>query len=125
MKQLRKKISIILNGLNIVVGCVLLGYVMFRFSHKQYVMDDDVKEYCVSMHYDFKILDANENSFYNFYGVTREGKRVTFKIPKVWNLKGVYSVGDSICKISGDSVLRVVKSNGVVSLNLNELKFRK
>lgn len=52
MKQLRKKISIILNGLNIVVGCVLLGYVMFRFSHKQYVMDDDVKEYCVSMHYD-------------------------------------------------------------------------
>lgn len=125
MKQLRKKISIILNGLNIVVGCVLLGYVMFRFSHKQYVMDDDVKEYCVSMHYDFKILDANENSFYNFYGVTREGKRVTFKIPKVWNLKGVYSVGDSICKISGDSVLRVVKSNGVVSLSLNELKFRK
>lgn len=120
MKQLRKKISIILNGLNIVVGCVLLGYVMFRFSHKQYVIDDDVKEYCVSMHYNFKILDANENSFYNFYGVTREGKRVTFKIPKVWNLKGVYSVGDSICKISGDSVLRVVKSNGVVSLNLNE-----
>ena len=52
--------------------------------------------------------------------MTREGKRVTFKIPKVWNLKGVYSVGDSICKISGDSVLRVVKSNGIVSLSLNE-----
>ncbi len=120
MKQPRKKISIILNGLNIIVGCVLLGYVMFRFSHKQYVIDDDVKEYCVSMHYDFKILHANENSFYNFDGVTREGKQVTFKIPKVWNLKGVYSIGDSIYKVSGDSILYVVKKNAIVSLNLNE-----
>ena len=52
--------------------------------------------------------------------MTREGKQVTFKIPKVWNLKGVYSIGDSIYKVSGDSILYVVKKNAIVSLNLNE-----
>ena len=120
MNMSKKRFLLIFKVANLVVGFLLLVLVWYAFSSKQYLVDDDVVEYAVSMHYDFKILDANENSFYNFYGVTREGKRVTFKIPKVWNLKGVYSVGDSICKISGDSVLRVVKSNGVVSLNLNE-----
>lgn len=105
-------------AINIIVGCVLFGYIIYRFSNEQYVINDDVREYSVSMHYDFKILNAHENSFYNFDGMTREGKRVAFKIPKVWNLEGIYSVGDSICKFSGDSTLRVVKPCGVVLLKL-------
>lgn len=118
VEMTKKKLSFILKVINMFVGVAMLGYLMFRFSNKQYAIDDDVREYCVSMHYDFKILNANEDSFYNFDGMTREGKRVAFKIPKVWNLRGVYSVGDSICKVSGDSILHVVTPRGVVSLNL-------
>lgn len=44
---------------------------------------------------------------------------VKFKIPKVWNLKGVYSVGDSIFKVAGDSILRVVKPNETILLQMN------
>ncbi len=116
----RKKLSFILKVINMSVGVAILGYFMYCFSNKQYVIDEDVREYCVSMHYDFKILNASEDSFYNFDGMTREGKRVAFKIPKVWNLKGVYSIGDSICKVSGDSILRVVTPRGAVLLNMDQ-----
>ena len=116
----RKKLFLLLKGVNFLAGVAVLGFVLYWFSGKHYVITDEVVEVGVSMHYDFKILDAHEGSFYNFDGMTREGKRVTFKIPKLWNLEGVYSVGDSICKVSGDSTLRVVKPNGTISLKINK-----
>lgn len=52
--------------------------------------------------------------------MTREGKHVNFKLPKIWNLKGVCTVEDSICKVSGDSTIRVIKRNGTVLVKMNE-----
>ena len=71
------------------------------------------------MNYDLKFIDSIVDSLFNFDGMTREGKRVKFKIPKVWNLKGAYSVGDSIFKVAGDSILRVVKPNETILLQMN------
>lgn len=96
--------------LNFSLGLGIMAYFGFRFKNQQYVIGDSVIEYGVSMHYDFKIMSASEDAFYNFDGMTREGKRVKFKIPKIWDLDGVYSLGDSIYKESGDSVLHLVKS---------------
>ena len=44
---------------NLVVGFLLLVLVWYAFSSKQYLVDDDVVEYAVSMHYDFKIIDSS------------------------------------------------------------------
>lgn len=65
-------------------------------------------------------VTGNLPSFYNYVGMTREGKRVNFKLPKIWNLKGVCTVGDSICKVSGDSTIRVIKRTGTVFVKMNE-----
>lgn len=48
--------------------------------------------------------------------MTREGKKVNFKICKVWNLEGRYAVGDSIYKEAGDSALYLIKPNGKIRL---------
>lgn len=109
MKLTKKKIKIAMQVLNFSLGLVLIVYFMFRFKHQQYIIGDSVMDYGVSMHYDFKIISASEDAFYNFKGITREGKKVKFKIPKIWNLGGTYSMGDSIYKESGDSTLHLVK----------------
>ena len=88
MNMSKKRFLLIFKVANLVVGFLLLVLVWYAFSSKQYLVDDDVVEYAVSMHYDFKIIDSSEDSFFNFDGMTREGKRVKFKIPKVSNLKG-------------------------------------
>ena len=119
MNMSKKRFLLIFKVANLVVGFLLLVLVWYAFSSKQYLVDDVVVEYAVSMHYDFKIIDSSEDSFFNFDGMTREGKRVKFKIPKVWNLKGAYSVGDSIFKVAGDSILRVVKPNETILLQMN------
>lgn len=114
--KIPKKIQIIGN----LFCLVLFVYVFYQIQTRQYDDTDNLVEYAVSMHYDFKILSENENSFYNYVGMTREGKRVNFKLPKIWNLKGVCTVGDSICKVSGDSTIRVIKRTGTVFVKMNE-----
>ena len=48
--------------------------------------------------------------------MTREGKKVDFKIAKVWDLEGRYAVGDSVYKEAGDSDLYLIKPNGKIRL---------
>ena len=114
-----QKISTILKVVNFVVGFLILGLVYYSYSSKDYIDEDSTVEYAVSMHYDFKILSAKESNYYEFLGMTREGYRVNFKLPKLWNLENSYSVGDSICKMEGDSTLRVVTRHGSVVLPMN------
>lgn len=114
--KIPKKIQIIGN----LFCLVLFVYVFYQIQTRQYDDTDNLVEYAVSMHYDFKILSESENPFYNYVGMTREGKRVNFKLPKIWSLKGVCAVGDSICKVSGDSTIRVIKRTGMVFVKMNE-----
>lgn len=86
--KIPKKIQIIGN----LFCLVLFVSVFYQIQTRQYDDTDNLVEYAVSMHYDFKILSESENSFYNYVGMTREGKRVNFKLPKIWNLKGVKSI---------------------------------
>ena len=98
----------ILNILNFCAGVLVMAYFGYRFYTKQYSITDSLLEYCLSMHYDFKILSAHEDSYYRFVGMTRERKKVNFKICKVWDLEGRYAVGDSIYKEAGDSALYLI-----------------
>lgn len=108
---LKKDIPTKFKILNWLVGLAIIFYFYWRFSTKQYEVNDETMEYAVSMTYDFKIVSGQENSFYCFKGKTREGKLVNYQIPKFWNLDGVWTVGDSINKEAGDSSLFVVKVN--------------
>lgn len=116
MNITKKGVMLTLNILNYCAGTIVLAYFGYRFYTKQYSITDSLLEYCISMHYDFKILSAHEDSFYRFVGMTREGKKVDFKIAKVWDLEGRYAVGDSVYKEAGDSALYLIKPNGKIRL---------
>lgn len=116
MNITKKGVTRTLNVLNFCAGVLVMAYFGYRIYTKQYSITDSLLEYCLSMHYDFKILSAHEDSFYRFVGMTREGKKVNFKICKVWNLEGRYAVGDSIYKEAGDSALYLIKPNGKILL---------
>lgn len=111
MRIFKKNIPIWFKVLNWLVGLVLIFYFYWCFSSKQYEMNDETIEYAVSMTYDFKIISSQENSFYCFKGKTREGKLVNYQIPKFWELDGIWTIGDSICKEAGDSCLFIVKTD--------------
>jgi hypothetical protein len=64
----------------------------------------------------FSIIQGINAEPLTFVGMTREGKKVNFKICKVWNLEGRYAVGDSIYKEAGDSALYLIKPNGKIRL---------
>lgn len=119
MKLTKKKIKIAIQVLNFSLGLGIIAYFMLRFKSQQYIIGDSVMDYGVSMHYDFKIISASEDAFYNFNGITREGKKVKFKIPKIWNLSGMYSMGDSIYKESGDSTLHLVRRHKRLDIPMN------
>lgn len=116
MNITKKGVTRTLNILNFCAGVLVMAYFGYRIYTKQYSITDSLLEYSLSMHYDFKILSAHEDSFYRFVGMTREGKNVNFKICKVWNLEGRYAIGDSIYKEAGDSALYLIKPNGKIRL---------
>lgn len=120
MKFTKKNIKKVMQVLNFLLGLGIMTYFVFRLKNQQYVIGDSVVEYGVSMHYDFKIISVSEDAFYNFDGITREGKNVKFKIPKIWNLNGMYSLGDSICKEPGDSILHLVKPQRRLDIPIEE-----
>lgn len=116
----KRNIPIWFKILNWLVGLVFVIYFYWRFSSKQYEMNDETIEYAVSMTYDFKIVSSQENSFYCFTGKTIEGKLVNYQIPKFWDLDGVCSIGDSVYKEAGDSCLFIVKPDKRIKIMMKK-----
>ena len=93
MNITKKGVTRTLNVLNFCAGVLVMAYFGYRFYTKQYSITDSLLEYCLSMHYDFKILSAYEDSFYRF-----AGDRFVFY------------------KEAGDSALYLIKPNGKIRL---------
>lgn len=106
-----------------VVGCLVGFMAVFYFYFFVLPADDreverDVLEECIPLQYDFRVVTFYENRYYNFEGITKNGRKVKFKLPKHWNLSESCSVGDSIHKVSGEKELYVIKCDTMLRLPL-------
>lgn len=103
----------------ILMGGMLLLYFYFGgLNPSQKETDERVLESCLPLQYDFKIISSYDAQFYVFEGRTKEGRVVKFKLPRNWQLEGLYSDGDSIHKLAGEKELYLIKSDTVIKLKL-------
>lgn len=106
-----------------IVGMLVGGMLFFYFYFwvlppNQKNIDDEILETCIPLQYDFQILYGSDGRYFEFEGKTKEGRTVKFKVPRYWNLEGLYTEGDSIHKLAGEKELYLIKPDTVIELKL-------
>lgn len=114
-----KELKSIFKILGILVGGMLFFYFYFCvLPPNQKEINAEILETCVPLQYDFKILYGSDGRYFDFEGRTKEGRTVKFKVPRHWNLEGLYSEGDSIHKLAGEKELYLIKPDTIIKLEL-------
>ena len=70
---------------------------------------EDVKKYCMSLSYSFKVTGKSKDREIDFKGFDKNKKYIEFKEAEHWNIYDYVEIGDSIVKELGKAEIKLIK----------------